>query len=170
MNIDSETKLFFENLSKEKDFDKIKLQLSVKKFYHRYTGINCFVFLNRNIDYVIKLSDHHDSIPRKNSIFYKHYAKVLYRTKNKKIILQEKVNIETTRDKQKFIDEFCKKIKINAHDLDWHYDLHSSNFGIKDDKLLIIDYRNYKYKDFSKYHNNKTWHNKKINVNKKTLK
>lgn len=157
--IDKEAEEIIEFLSKEKDFYKIKHDLKEYGFLHKKSGINCFVFINNNSNYAIKLSDRHDPIPNSKSIFGKCYAKIFYISKNRKIRIQEKLKI---KENNETLDIIVKKFKMSEDDL-WKFDLHEGNVGYnKDNELKILDYRDYKRKQHRSYHNINTWYGKKI--------
>lgn len=137
---------YFEHLSKIKDCYKVVKKISKLGFIKHKLGASSMVFINNNADFVIKIGDSMDMIPRKTSKFYKYYAKILWRSKNKKIIIQEKVNTNSQSCK-KAINLISKKFKLDVNKLDDLYDINIYNTGMRNNKPKIIDYRNYSSKN-----------------------
>jgi len=122
----------------------------IKLGFNNYKlGASAMVFINNNTEYVIKIGDNMDMIPRTTSRFHKYYAKVLWRSKNKKMVVQEKVNTCHLQSK-KAIKLISEKFDLDIYDLDEKYDISIYNVGMRNNKPKIIDYRNYNSK-YSEY-------------------
>jgi len=138
----------FEHLSKIKDAHVLVKKIRQLGFNKSIIGASSMVFLGKNIDYVVKIGDNMDMIPRTTSRFHKYYAKILWRSKNKKINIQEKVDT-THKNSNKAIQLISKRVDIDFDKLDEFYDIRLYNVGMRNNRPKIIDYRNYlsKYVD-----------------------
>jgi len=132
---------YFEELSKISSSNKV-IDSIKRKYKIISIGASALVFTKYNLDYVVKIGDSLDMIPRKTSKFHKYYAKIIWRSKNKKIIVQEKVNT-SNKNTYKAIKLLSKKFNLDINTLDEKYDIRIYNVGIKNNKPKIIDYRNY---------------------------
>jgi len=133
---------YFEHLSKIKDAHKLVKKIRQLGFNKSIIGASSMVFLGKDIDYVVKIGDNMDMIPRTTSRFHKYYAKILWRSKNKKITIQEKVDT-THKNSNKAIQLISKKVNLDLHKLDEFYDIRLYNVGMRNNRPKIIDYRNY---------------------------
>ena len=133
---------YFEKLSKIMDSDIVIESIKRKGLRTTKTGASAMVFMSKKYNYVVKIGDSLDMVPRKSSRFHKYYAKILWRSKNKKIIVQEYVSTRS-KDSERALKRIAKECNVDIYDLDETYDIRHHNVGIKNNKPKIIDYRNY---------------------------
>lgn len=146
----------FEKLSKIGNAHKLVKELRKLGFNEDHMGASTMVFLARNIDYVVKIGDNMDMIPRKTSRFHKYYARILWRSKNKKMVIQQKVNM-SERSGNKAIKIISKKTKLDIFTLDDKYDIRIFNVGMRNNRPKIIDYRNYSSKGYEFFATTPCW-------------
>jgi hypothetical protein len=144
--------IFYEKVSKEEIFLNVVKIFYKKGFKKINTGVSCAVFLSKSKKYVIKCGINMDSAPTKRFLLHDFYAKIIYRSRNGKILIQEKVNTNKgSKAFQKLTKEYIirsnrsSKVSISTiyQELDFKYDLRPGNCGMLRESPKFFDYRNY---------------------------
>lgn len=170
--LNNSDKIFFEVVSNVFDIYSLTNILKLHNFKLITWGASCVVISKPELDYVIKLGDRIDKPPRRNSKLNKYFAKILWSSKNKKILIQEKVEISDDYD---ILIKLSNELKIKPDDLNKSYDAGVNNIGLRNNKIKIVDYRNYKsHKKIKQFSSLPTWYNvdfaEKCSVELKQLK
>lgn len=139
IKLDNNFKDILEELSKNKNHSEVVSYLKSIGFNKIKFGTSAMVFINYKKPYVIKIGDKLDRPPNKNSKFHKFYAKILFISKNRKILVQERVFMSDYHS-ELALNMLSKKLNMTTDQLTDDYDIFKYNVGILRGKPKIIDY------------------------------
>lgn len=139
IELDSSFKDILEKLSKNKNHEEVVSYLKSIRFNKIKFGTSAMVFINYKKPYVIKIGDKIDRPPNRNSKFHKFYAKILFISKNRKILVQERVFMSEYHS-ELALNMLSKKLNMTIDQLSDDYDIFKYNVGILRGKPKIVDY------------------------------